>query len=241
VRVKSGRRFVEEDHRRAADQARGQVKPSAHTAGVGADPPSAGVGQLELRQQLRRPLPGRRPRQPRQPAHHPQVFLAGLRLVQHGELAGQADPAADLAAVADDVETGHPGLSAVGPAQRGQDAHRGRLAGAVGITPCAPVTGSLSVASPDRRPRRCFSYVRPVVGVPLMLSRSRCRARASRASAYILAGAGLPAKSVNENWFAPQPTANMANAIRTQARALGCDVCRRAIPAVAIMILTIIR
>jgi hypothetical protein len=71
------------------------------------------------------------PGQPRQPAHHPQVLLAGLRVVQRGELAGEADPAADGRALAAHVEPGHPGPPGVRLGERGQDAHGRGLARSV--------------------------------------------------------------------------------------------------------------
>src|SRR6185437_4951068 len=74
-----------------------------------------------------RPGPG----QPRQPAHHPQVLLAGLRVVQRGELAGQADPTADGRTLAAHVESGHPGPPGVRLGERGQDAHGRGLARSV--------------------------------------------------------------------------------------------------------------
>ena len=57
-RVEAGRRLVEEDHVRAADQARGQVEPPAHAAGVGLGRPVGGLGQVEPLEQLGGPLPG---------------------------------------------------------------------------------------------------------------------------------------------------------------------------------------
>jgi hypothetical protein len=126
--VEAGRWLVEEDHRRAPDQARGQVEPAAHPAGVGAHPAPPRGREAELLEQLRGAPARRGPGQPGQRAHHPQVLLAGLRLVQRGELPGQADAAAYQGPVADDVEPRHPGLPAVWPGQRGQDPHGGRLA-----------------------------------------------------------------------------------------------------------------
>ena len=73
-----------------------------------------------------------RARHPQQPGDHLQVLAAGLQLVDGGVLAGQADPVADLAALADDVVAGDQRPPAVRRDQRGQDPHGRRLAGAVG-------------------------------------------------------------------------------------------------------------
>ena len=47
ARVEPGGGLVEEQHVRPADEAHGEVEPAAHAAGVGADPPSCGVGEAE--------------------------------------------------------------------------------------------------------------------------------------------------------------------------------------------------
>ena len=132
ARVQAGGGLVQEDHRGPDDQAGGQVQAPAHAARPGLHRPAAGLGQVEALQQLGRPAAGRGAGQAGQAAHHAQVLLAGLEVVHGRELAGEADAAADLAAVGDDVEAGHPGPAGVGPGQGGQDAHGGGLAGPVG-------------------------------------------------------------------------------------------------------------
>src|SRR5438445_3109965 len=49
-------RLVEEQNARPGKQARGEIKPSAHPAGVGPCRAVGRVGELELRQQLVSPL-----------------------------------------------------------------------------------------------------------------------------------------------------------------------------------------
>ena len=51
-RVEPGGGLVQEDHRRAADQAGGQVEPAAHAAGVGLGGPAGRLGQVEPVEQL---------------------------------------------------------------------------------------------------------------------------------------------------------------------------------------------
>jgi hypothetical protein len=131
AQVKAGGGLVEEDHRRPDDQAGRKVQAPAHAARVGRHPPAAGVGQVELVEQLAGAAAGLRAGQAGQPPHHAQVLLAGLQVVDRRVLAGEADAATDPAAVADDVEARHPGLAGVRADQRGQDAHGGGLAGAV--------------------------------------------------------------------------------------------------------------
>ena len=65
-----------------AHQAGRQVEPAAHAARIGLDPPARRRRQVEPGEQLGRALAGRRPGKPGQPAHHPQVLLAGQHLVQ---------------------------------------------------------------------------------------------------------------------------------------------------------------
>jgi tetracycline repressor-like protein len=47
ARIQAGGRLVEEQHRRCGDQARRQIQPPAHAAGVGARQPAAGAAQAE--------------------------------------------------------------------------------------------------------------------------------------------------------------------------------------------------
>ena len=61
-----------------------------------------------------------------------EVLPPGEDLVDGGELAGEADRLADLRGLGGDVVPVDGGGAAVGPEQRGQDPHRGGLAGAVG-------------------------------------------------------------------------------------------------------------
>ena len=81
ARVEPGGRLVEEDHRRVADEARGEVEPAAHAAGVGGDAPAARrpSGRSARAARPRAPAPPRAAG--RQAAHHPQVLGAGLQLV----------------------------------------------------------------------------------------------------------------------------------------------------------------
>ena len=132
ARVKAGRRLVEEEHGRPGDERRREVEPAPHAAGVGLGRAVGGVHEVEALQQLL-PAPLRhRPALAVEAAHHHEVLQAGEVLVDGRVLPGQADPAAQLDGVADDVQAGHPHGAGIGLEQRGQHPHRGRLAGAVG-------------------------------------------------------------------------------------------------------------
>ena len=58
--VEAGRRLVEEEHRRPRDERGGEVEPAAHAARVRAHEPVAGVGEVEVGEQLARALARRR-------------------------------------------------------------------------------------------------------------------------------------------------------------------------------------
>jgi hypothetical protein len=60
-----------------------------------------------------------------------EVLAAGEHLVDRVVLAGQPDPAADRGRVPRHVEARDRGAARVRPQERGEDPHRGRLAGAV--------------------------------------------------------------------------------------------------------------
>jgi hypothetical protein len=124
-------RLVEEQHRRVADQAGGQVKPPAHAAGVGLDRASGRLGQAEALEQLVRALPGARRGQPAELADHDQVGPAGEVLVQRRVLTRQADDAADLRRRGDHVVAQYLRPAPVRAQQRGEHADGRGLAGAV--------------------------------------------------------------------------------------------------------------
>ena len=63
---------------------------------------------------------------------HLEVLEAGQVLVDRGVLAGEPDLGPQRVGVLDDVQPGDAGGAAVGLQQRGQDPHRGGLAGTVG-------------------------------------------------------------------------------------------------------------
>ena len=132
ARVEPGGRLVEEDHRRAEDERGGEVQPPAHAARVRLGGPLARLGELEALEQLVRAPARLGARQVVELADHLEVLEAGQVLVDRGVLAGEADLGAQGVGVAHDVEARDARAAAVGLQQRGQDAYRGGLAGAVG-------------------------------------------------------------------------------------------------------------
>ncbi len=132
ARVQPGRRLVQEKHLGRADDAGGEVEPAPHAAGVGAHPPVPGIHELERVEQLARPAARVPPPEARQPGDQGQVLVAGSEVVERRELAGQADAAAHLVALADDVEPGDAGVPFVGDDQCRQHPHGRRLSRAVG-------------------------------------------------------------------------------------------------------------
>jgi hypothetical protein len=126
-----GGRLVEEQHLRPVDQGGSQVEPAPHAAGVGLGHPVGGLDQVEPLEQLVGPR-GRPVLEPVEGAEQPQVLAAGEVLVDGGVLAGQADPAADGARPGDDVDAVDQRAAGVRAQQRGEHAHGGGLAGAVG-------------------------------------------------------------------------------------------------------------
>ena len=130
-RVEPGRRLVEEHDRPVHDQARGEVEPAAHAAGVGADLAVGGVGDpeaLEQRVGARERLLARDLLQPREQA---QVLAAGQAVVERGLLAGEGEAGARGRGLAHDVMACDERAAGGGGEQRREDPHGGRLAGAV--------------------------------------------------------------------------------------------------------------
>ena len=114
------------------DERGGEVEPPPHAARVGLRGALRGVGEVEALEQL----VGARARlgaaEVVELADHLEVLEAGQVLVDRGVLAGEADLRAQRVGVAHDVEARDPRAARVGLEQRGQDPHRGGLAGAVG-------------------------------------------------------------------------------------------------------------
>ena len=131
-RVQAGGRFVQEQHPRPADQARGQVQAPLHAAGVGLRGPVGRVGQPELLQQLDGPAAGLRPAQVVQPPDDLQVLPAGQLFLDGGRLPGQPDRPAHRGRLPDHVVALDHRPPPVREQQGGQDAYRGGLARAVG-------------------------------------------------------------------------------------------------------------
>lgn len=120
ARFETGRRLVEEEglRLRAADQTGRRVEPAPHPAGVRADGAAGGFGEAEAFEEFGGPQARVRPGAAGQPAHHAQVLLAGLRLVDGGVLPGEADRAAHPAPVGHDIVPGDAGRAAVGGGER---------------------------------------------------------------------------------------------------------------------------
>ena len=133
TRVEPRRGLVEQDHRRAADQPCRQIEPAAHAAGVGRRAPRRPARPAPKRSSssLARARAARRG-QAVQPPDHLQVLAPGELLIHGGELAREADAAADRKRRRDDVVAEHARAAGGRWQQRGQDAHERRLAGAVG-------------------------------------------------------------------------------------------------------------
>ncbi|AOW89547.1 hypothetical protein BC342_26840 [Streptomyces olivaceus] len=131
-RVETGGGLVQEDHGGPRGQGARQVQAAAHTAGETPAGPVGRVGEREPVEQLAGAAPGRPAAHAVQPGDELEVLPRGQPLVDGGVLAGQADAGPyGLRRVAD-VVPGDRGPAAVRAQQRGQDAHRGGLARAVG-------------------------------------------------------------------------------------------------------------
>ena len=131
ARVEAGRRLVEEEHRRPGDQRGGEVEAAAHAARVRADESAAGLGEVERREQLVRPLARRPAAEVVEAADHLEVLEAGQVLVHGRVLAGEPDALAHLAASRTTSKPATRAVPSSGREQRRQDPDGRRLAGAV--------------------------------------------------------------------------------------------------------------
>ena len=131
ARVEPGRRLVEEHHGWHRDEAEREVEPPAHAAGERRDPAPAVVREVDEVEQLRGPGPGAAAGQPCEAGDDAEVLLRGEGVVDRRGLPREAEPAADLVPLADDVEARDPRRAGVRDEQGGEDADRRRLARAV--------------------------------------------------------------------------------------------------------------
>ena len=109
ARVEAGRRLVEEDDPRVADEGHRQVEPAAHAARVRRGRLAGGVDEVEPLEQLRDAPAALLLAEMAQVGHQAEVLLAGEQLVDRRELAGDADEAADRVGLAGDVVAGDAG------------------------------------------------------------------------------------------------------------------------------------
>ena len=131
ARVEPGGGLVEEEDPRPRQQARCEVEPAAHPAGVGARGAVGGVGEVEALEQLVRATPGRRRREVEQAAEHHQVLAAREDLVDRRELSRQPEQLTDDRGLVHHVVTEDLGPSGFRCQQRRKHAHQRGLASSV--------------------------------------------------------------------------------------------------------------
>ena len=109
-----GRRLVEKEHVRAADQRASEVEPAAHPAGVRLRDAVGGVLELEPLEQLVGLRCASGAREVVEPAEHPEVLASRQVLVHRRVLAGEADDLAHLLGLARTSKPGHARAARVG-------------------------------------------------------------------------------------------------------------------------------
>ena len=128
LRIEPGRRLVEEQHRRARDEARGEIEAAAHAAGVGAHEPVGRLLEAQLREQLAGALAHDGARQVVEAADELEVGARRQQPVDGRALAGEADAGAHLGGRGDRVVAGDERAPRGRQRERGEDADGGRLA-----------------------------------------------------------------------------------------------------------------
>jgi hypothetical protein len=128
ARIQARGRLVEEQHPRAGQQARGDVEPAPHPAGVGPGRPVSRLRQVEPLQQLAGAAAGLLAGQLEQAAEHLEVLPPGQELVDRRELPRQAEQLADGGRLAYDVVAKDLRPARIRRQQRGQNANQRGLA-----------------------------------------------------------------------------------------------------------------
>jgi hypothetical protein len=130
-RIQPRRRLVQEEHRRTRHQRCRQVEAPAHAARIPLEHAVRGVTELELGQELGRPVSRRDAAHVGQLTDQHEVLASGQQRVESGVLGGDADVAPHLAGLLHHVEARDRPPPGIGEGERRQDAHGGRLAGSV--------------------------------------------------------------------------------------------------------------
>ena len=130
--IEPGGGFVQEQDRRSADQAGGQVESSPHPPRVRLDRPVPGVGERHPLERLLGPSSVLPLVEVIEEPDEFEVLAPGEELIDAGILPGQSYQRSDRLGVLDDVVAGDPGMAAVGSEQSGQHPDQRRLARAVG-------------------------------------------------------------------------------------------------------------
>ena len=113
-RVEPGRGFVEEEHLRAVNQSDRDIQAPGHPAGVGPDQPVGRVGEAEPVEEFAGTGSRGPAAQSLDAGGEQQVLAAGGHRIAACLLCDQADLAAHLPGVADDVDAGYAGVAESG-------------------------------------------------------------------------------------------------------------------------------
>ena len=113
------------------DQGGGEVEASLHAAGIPADAAVGVISQIYYFEEMRNPVFDLPSGHVVEAGLQTQEFSSGLENVEPGFLQGDADGAADLTVLGQDVEPGDAGAAIGGTQERRQHAHGGGLAAAV--------------------------------------------------------------------------------------------------------------
>ena len=151
ARIESGGGLVEKQDPRTREEARREVEPAAHPAGVRACGAIGGVGELEALQQLGRSPARLVPREVEQAAEHLEVLPPGEDLVDGGELSREPDQLTNGRGLVDHVTPEDLGPPCVWLEQCREHANERGLSGSV--RPEQPEDGPLRDVEVDTRER----------------------------------------------------------------------------------------
>jgi hypothetical protein len=152
LRIEAGRRLVEEQHRRARDQAGRKIEPPAHAPGERPHQALSCLLEPQLGEQLRGAPAHGRTRQVVETAHELEVRAGREQAVDGGALPRQSDTSTHLGGLGDGVEAGHERTAGGRQRQRREDADGGRLARSVVAEQAEDAAGGSVEARLAQRP-----------------------------------------------------------------------------------------
>ena len=152
--IEAGGRLVDDEDPRVAGDRLREPEPLPHAAGVAADLPLRGIGEVDALEEFAgEGCPPLRPTDPFQAQEKLEHRLPGEVGIEPEILGQEPEPLADELGLLDDVGAVEPDVAGRRLNKPGDDAHEGRLPGAVGAEEAEHSLGNIEIDPLERAHR----------------------------------------------------------------------------------------